>query len=188
MFNLVSCGNHAQDILAIAQRRHFQGIVIYDDDPSVAEQTPPDLSGPTILAVNDSLLRRSLGQRLVNITPAPPLIDPSAVVGLGCDIGYGSVVGAQAALVCNVSLGIHVHVNYRVGITRTNVGDYSTISPGATICGNVEIGQACTIGANATICERTRIGKEVTVGAGAIVPPYSVIPDGMTVVGVWKNV
>ena len=94
----------------------------------------------------------------------------------------------MASLLHSVTLGDHVHVNTMAQMVRTNVDDFTTISPGAHICGNVEIGEACAIGAGATICERVKIGDFVTVGAGAVVPPYSIIPNGKTVIGVWKNV
>ncbi len=182
-------GNHWRDIEAIAHRNGITRITVYDDDPATGWPQPPgDVYGPLVIGVNDSATRRDIARRFSHLLGAAPLIDPSALIGINVHCGHGAVVGPMTSLLHSVTLGDHVHVNSCVNIVRSIVGDFSTISPGATIAGNVEIGEACTIGAHTTICERTKIGNAVTVGAGAIVPPYSVVPDNLTITGVWKNV
>lgn len=75
------------------------------------------------------------------------------------------------------------HVNYGVTAVRAVIGHHCTISPGVTICGDVEIGDRVLIGAGAIICDRVRIGDDVTIGAGTVVLPESHIPAGTIWVG-----
>ncbi len=186
---VIGGGNHFRDIEAIAHRNGITRITVFDDSADTGWSAPPDdIHGPLVIGVNDSAARRNIAHRFPHLLGAAPLIDPSALIGVNVHCGHGSVVGPMTSLLHSVTLGNHVHVNSCVNIVRATVGDFSTISPGATIAGNVEIGEVCTVGANATVCERTKIGNEVVIGAGAIVPPYSVIPSGITVTGVWKNV
>lgn len=185
---VVGGGNHFRDIEAIAHRCGVYGLTVYDDDEDTGWPQPPGcMAGPLVIGVNDPAARRDIALRFQHVRGAAPLFDPSAVIGPEVYCGLGTVVGPFASLLHSVTLGDHVHVSTHVNIVRSDVGDYTTISPGATICGNVEIGEACTIGANATICERVQIGDEVIVGAGAIVPPYSIVPNKTKIVGIYKK-
>jgi acetyltransferase-like isoleucine patch superfamily enzyme len=62
------------------------------------------------------------------------------------------------------------------------IGDYVTVSPGVTVCGNVTIGEGTMMGAASTVIQNRTIGAWVTVGAGAAV--VSDLADGVTAVGV----
>lgn len=73
------------------------------------------------------------------------------------------------------------HINYGVTMTRTRIGRHCTISPGATICGDVTIGDRVLVGAGATICDRVTIHDDVVIGAGAVVLPETVIRRGIWV-------
>jgi len=77
-------------------------------------------------------------------------------------------------------------MNYGASMTRSCLGAFCTVSPGAVICGDVIIGNDTLIGAGAVVCDRVRIGSNVTVAAGAIIPPESYVPDGAKVIGVFK--
>jgi acetyltransferase EpsM len=61
------------------------------------------------------------------------------------------------------------------------VGDYTHVSPNATLCGDVHLGEGTHFGAGATAIQGVRIGKWCTIGAGAVV--ISDIPDYATAVG-----
>lgn len=119
---------------------------------------------PVVIGINDPRRRSQVAFWLGVQDEA--WIHPEAWVGPGCVIGPGT------------------HVNYRVSMIRTIVGKHCTISPGATICGDVLIGDRVLIGAGATVCDRVTIHHGATVGAGAVVLPESVIPEGKTWVGV----
>lgn len=187
---LCASGNHASDLGVIWSRAHPDNpLITWDDDPETGNPMPPDdLTGRILIGNNSPAVRRFIAERYAHLRGTHPLVDPDAIVGPDVTLSRGTVVAPGAILLHAVTLKCHVHVNYAVSMTRCYVGAYSTISPGATICGNVRIGKECVIGAGAVICERTNIGDRVIVGAGAIVPPYSVVPDGTVVKGVWKNV
>lgn len=188
MASILSAGNHSRDIQEIYYRaRKGKELTVYDDNSIEYPKPPKNLSGRILIGVNDPLLRREIAGRWKHLKGTNPVIDPSVTIGPDVGLGLGVVVAQQTALGLGVCLGNHVHVNTCVSLIRALVGDFSTLSPGCVICGNVEIGEATLIGAGAVVCERTFIGNEVTVGAGAIIPPYSRVPHGAIVTGVWKN-
>ena len=183
---LFCAGAHGKDVAAIYRRVHGDDIVMYDDDPEL-QMLPPESS--YWLACYVCTYSPTERARLVEkqtLLGGAPLIDPSAVVGDDCSLGKGSVIGPNSVLLTDVYIGQHVHVGYSVGMTRCRIGAFTTISPGATVCGNVEIGQQCFIGANATICDRVTVGHGAVVAAGAILPPLSVVPSETVVKGVYK--
>ena len=185
---ILGAGNHAKDLMEIAHRNGIHDIALYDDDIDTGYPIPPGcLYGPLVIGVNDPRDRREIAHRFRHLLGAAPLFDPSALIGRDVHCGRGAVIGPMASLLHSVILGDHVHVSTHVSIVRSNVGDFSTLSPGAVVCGNVEIGEAVSVGAGAVICERSTIGNDCTIAAAAIVPPYSIIPDGKTVIGVWKS-
>ena len=92
------------------------------------------------------------------------------------------MIAPNAVLLRDVWLGRHVHVNYGSSMTRCKVGAFTTIAPGVTICGDVEIGEAVFIGAGAVICNLLKIGDGAIVAAGAVVTED--VPAGATVKGV----
>lgn len=177
---LIGNGNHSKDIQTIAWRCKRRCIVYANDN-----DVPPDIEYATI-AINDSEIRRHVAEKL-DVLGDVALVDPSAVVGPNVLLNFGTVVAPNAVLLTEVELGYHCHINYGATMTRCKMQSFSTISPGATICGNVEIGECTMIGAGAVVCERSTVGNNVRVGAGAIIPPHSKVPDGVTVRGVWKN-
>ena len=187
MVALIGAGAHGTDCAVIYSRVHgTDSLEIFDDDPSSGFPAPPDgLNSPLILGMYVPVERRKLAAKY-ELPGADPLVDPSVVMGPKVVLGLGVVVAPHATLLHSVTLGEHTHVNYMAGLTRCTVGDFTTISPGATICGGVYIGNDCFIGANSTICDRVSIGHNVIIAAGAIVPPESRIPDGTKVIGVWK--
>jgi len=53
------------------------------------------------------------------------------------------------------------------------------------VSGFVEIGESCFVGVNATVANNLSIGGNCLIGAGALI--LADVPDGQTVVGVWKK-
>lgn len=186
MLSIIGGGNHAQDIKAIATRCKIYHVAFFDDDPTTGFMSPDDIIDKIIIGVNDPQVRRRIALRFSHLHGTQPLVDPSAIVGEKVTLGRGVTIAPLASLLTSVVLKDHVHVNSGAQLVRTNVGAYTTICPGAIICGNVDIGEACLIGAGSVICERVTIGDNVLIGAGAVVPPRSMIPDGSKVIGVWR--
>lgn len=179
MIYIVGAGGHGHDIAAIA-RVAGEPFVLVDDDPEwdhAVPQEPVDYC----LGVNDPKVRRALAQRFVQ-SRARTLMHPSVIIGPNVNWSSGVVVGPGSILHRSVWLGQHTHVGYGVTMTRTSVGDFCTVAPGVTICGDVQIGDDCFIGAGATIKNLVTIGARATVGCGAVV--VEDVPPGATVIGV----
>jgi UDP-3-O-[3-hydroxymyristoyl] glucosamine N-acyltransferase len=174
---LVGAGSHSRDIQAIAQRCGRKLTVV---DELLDERLDVNPLDRVLLGVNKSATRREMSLRWPN--PALPLIDDSVARGPRVKISDGCVIAPRSVLLCDVTLGVHTHVNYACSMTRCTVGDFCTIAPGVTICGDVVIGDDVFIGAGATICNLLSIGDGATVGAGAVV--LGDVPAGATVVGV----
>lgn len=183
---LLGGGEHGQDLIEIAHRLGIHKIAVYDDADGFPS-LPADLNEPFHVGVNCSTIRRSIAERYPNVHGGIPLIDPSAIIGSDVVISDGCVVSPLVSLLHSVTLGRFVHVNTHANIVRAKIGAYTTISPGANICGTVTIGEGCLIGAGSTVAERCTIGNDVTIGAGAVVPPYSYVNDGSVVVGVYRG-
>lgn len=184
---IVGAGGHGRDLQAIVEASPEYSFAGFLDD-SVAHR---DVVGRTyetlptnvcwVVGINDPAARERLAKRITGGYPAT-LVHPSAVIGPGVVLGKGAVVAAGAVLDRDVFLGWHTHIHTGVTITRSWVLPYSTICPGATVCGDVVIGHGSTIGANATVRNLRSVGHRCTVGAGAVVTEH--VPNDATAVGV----
>lgn len=179
MVIFVGNGGHAADIAAIAYRcgeSSIRYVEIEDQDElAAALKYEPRY----VLAMNDPRTRERLDVGARPVT----YIDPSAVL-MSTEFAPGVIIGAHTTIGPGVKLGRHVHINSGVTITRAWIGDYTTVSPGATVNGDVEIGAGSYIGSGATISNLCTIGPRSIVGAGAVVTPRTTIPPNQTWVGV----
>lgn len=173
---LIGDGSHGADIRVIAAACGVE-LDVYDDAHG---PKPPHGLADVYLGVNHPFLRARLASRFPRLGRA--LVHPSVTPGPGCAVGAGCVVAPGVVMLHRVVFAPDVHVNYGATMTRTMIGEHSTVAPGVTICGDVKIGPECFIGAGATICNLVTIGEGVTVGAGAVVTDD--VEDFATVVGV----
>lgn len=181
---ILGYGSHGRDIEAIWNRKHGESLRVYDDQ--LTDKIPKHLDEPFYIGANNPSIRRSIAERVIGVGSIP-LFEWSSVHDLSSvKFGLGSVIAPNAFLLCEVETGDHVHINYGASMTRCSIGSFTTICPGATICGDVTVGEECLIGANATICDRVTIGDRCTIAAGSIIPPESIVPDDSKVIGVWK--
>jgi len=162
---IVGNGAHGSDIA-----RDFYAPVMLDDNPARSEKWPT-VPSPFMVGINDPSTRRKVAERLEadGWTPA---------------LDRGLWVHPCARLSHHVDLGAHTHVNGMVFAVRCTIGDYTTVSPGVTICGDVTIGSEVFIGAGATICNLVKVGDRSVIGAGAVV--FRDVPPDTTVVG-WNR-
>jgi len=115
--------------------------------------------------------------------PAPAIVHPAADVGVGVDLGPGSVVLGHAHLSPFVRLGAHSLVSYLASVGHDSVfGDHASVMPNAAVSGDVTAGQRVLVGTGAAVREGIRLGDDVRVGAGAAV--VRDVSAGITVVGV----
>ena len=144
-------GGHGRDIAATLP--DFAGFM--DDDPERAELAAVPGEYEVIIGVNDGRTRRELEH------------DLNAAGIRFHDLGRW--VHPQANVGPSVHLGAHTHVNAGAFLTRCTLGDFVTVGPNATICGDVIIEQNVTVGAGAVIRNLVNITHDVVIGAGAVV-------------------
>lgn len=174
--SVLGAGGHGLDCADIAVACGH-AVAFYDDSRS-PYPTCDHAEGLYVVGVNDPATRRELA---TGPTPAT-LVHPDAWVASDADLLPGVVVGAGCTIGPRVRLGQHVHVGAGSTLTRTTVGEFTTIAPGVDIAGDVTIGKECLIGVGVVISNLVTIGDRCRIGAGAVV--IRDVPDGTTVAGV----
>ncbi len=149
-------GGHGQDIASTFAHADF-----LDDDIERCTFKPRNGLVRFIIGVNDSRTRRAIAERLEWV--GGTWVHPRAIVGP------------------EVKTGQHTHINAGAFLTRCTLGDFVTVGPNATICGDVTIGDDVMIGAGAVIRNLLTIGDGAVIGCGAVV--VEDVPAGVTVVG-----
>ena len=177
---ILGAGSHGIDVAALVRGQGGE-VEFYDDDPRLGY--PPCSEAPDdgfLIGVYDPTVRAHLDRRTehgyFSVCEAA-WVDDSVLSQGGLVVAGGAVLGN------GVTLGRHVHVGQLASLVRCTVGDYTTVSPGAVICGDVTIGVGVLIGAGAVVSNLCEIGDGATVGAGAVLPPRTVVPAGEVWVG-----
>jgi sugar O-acyltransferase (sialic acid O-acetyltransferase NeuD family) len=116
----------------------------------------------------------------IGFVETPALVHPAAYVGLGVELGEGTLVGAHATLTADVAVGRFAIVN--VGATLSHnarLGDFATVAPGAHVAGNVHLGEGADVGIGASVTQGNTIGAWSIIGAGTVVigdvEPYTTV-------------
>ena len=113
----------------------------------------------------------------------PPVIFDDVRIGRHVTLGEGTVICAGNILTVDVEVGRHVAVNLDCTIGHDDViGDFSTLSPGTHLSGNVRLEAGAYMGTGCAVIEGKTIGAYAVVGAGAVVT--SDVPERSLVVGV----
>jgi sugar O-acyltransferase (sialic acid O-acetyltransferase NeuD family) len=199
---LIGGGGHASDVLQAIEavntaRSTYHVIGILDDheiDPRrFAGRGVAHIGAVDEVAVVDAAYvvclgwpwtRHAVARRIGEAgQPAPPIVHPSADVGVGVELGPGSVVLGHAHLSPFVRFGAHAVVSYIASIGHdTTFGDHVSVMPNAAVSGGVTGGHRVLVGTGAAVREGLRLGDDVRIGAGASV--VSDVTAGLTVVGV----
>jgi sugar O-acyltransferase (sialic acid O-acetyltransferase NeuD family) len=91
--------------------------------------------------------------------------------------GEGIIVCSKSVLTTDISLGNFIHINLNCTVGHDSVlGDFSTISPGVHISGNVQIAEKVFIGTGAVVLEKIAICSNVLIGAGSVVTKNVTLP------------
>lgn len=116
-------------------------------------------------------LREKLYEHLKKIGFCLPIIrDPSAIVSEHVEIGEGTAIGKGAIINTGAEIGKMCIINTGAIIEHDCiVKDFSHISVGTVLCGNVQVGKASFIGANATVIQGKVIDSKCIVGAGTVI-------------------
>lgn len=137
----------------------------------------------TVGSVGNTAARRRLFEMIKQIGfTIPAIVDKTAAIARGTQIGEGSFVGKKAVVNTGAALGCCAIVNTGAIVEHDCiVGDFCHISPGAVLCGEVKIGADSHIGAGAVIRQQISVGNNVMIGAGSVV--VKDIFDGKTAYG-----
>ena len=102
-------------------------------------------------------------QRLVN------LIHPTASVSTSAQLAHGIMIGANAIVGMDATIGAGVVQNALAAIEHDNrIGAFTFLGTGAILCGHVATEEFAFVGAGATVQPGTRIGRRTTIGSGAV--------------------
>jgi sugar O-acyltransferase (sialic acid O-acetyltransferase NeuD family) len=111
------------------------------------------------------------------------LIHPSALIGLGAEIGEGCIIAPNAVVSVNTKLCRFVVINVAAYIGHdVHIGEGTLISGHCDIMGYVTIGRCCLIGGSAAVLPGRAVGDHAVVGAGSVA--VHDVPARMTVAGV----
>lgn len=116
----------------------------------------------------------------------PSIIDPSAIVSKGAEIGEGVFIGKGAVVNANAHLGCCSIINSSSLVEHDCViGDFTHIAVRAVLCGAVRVGSRVLIGANSTVLQELTVGDGAVIGAGALVLA-NVLPNKIAL-GLYKG-
>jgi sugar O-acyltransferase (sialic acid O-acetyltransferase NeuD family) len=193
---LYGAGGMGQEIADLARATGLPVLGFIDDDPQLAGRKVLELpvlgnraflegrQEQVFVAVGAPSGRRKVREELTaaGVGDAPALIHPTAYVGLGCQVGAGSVIAAGATLTADVQIGSYVIVNAGATVSHNaRLADYATVAPGAHLAGNTYVGEGADVGIGASVIQGVHIGPWSVVGAGAVV--IDDVPADTTVVG-----
>jgi sugar O-acyltransferase (sialic acid O-acetyltransferase NeuD family) len=156
---------------------------------TIAESYPPDEHYFFVATVYTQL--NQLRTRLYHLAKqkgyAPAsYVSPHAFVWRNCEIGEhcfifeNNVIQPFAKIGDNVILWSGNHIGH-----HSTIQSHCFVSSHVVVSGFVEIGESCFVGVNATVANNLSIGARCLIGAGALI--LANVPDGQTVVGVWKR-
>ena len=137
----------------------------------------------TVGSVGNTTVRRRLYEMIKKIGfTIPSIVDKTAIIAKGTQIGEGSFVGKNAVVNTGASLGCCSIINSGAIVEHDcSVGDFCHISPGTVLCGQVTVGSDTHIGAGSVVRQQISLGNNVLIGAGSVV--LKDIPDGVTAYG-----
>lgn len=142
----------------------------------LVEDIHPAACDAFVVAVGDPELRRRAAALCSKRGMKPAtLVHPRAEYSRFVEMGNGSIICAGSILTTNVRFGCHVHMNLDCTIGHdVEIGDFTTLSPGVHVSGNVKIGSDVFVGTGATIINGSSsvplmIDDGAVIAAGACV-------------------
>jgi sugar O-acyltransferase (sialic acid O-acetyltransferase NeuD family) len=191
VYGIFGAGGHGREIAWIATQcgippkrlrfvvdREFAVTSIANGIPvlSTEEFGRRHLGAPVFVAIGDPYQRqRSVARLQTDGHHFPPLISSRAILSDSVQYEEGVIVFPGATVTVSVKLRQHVHLNVNCSISHdVEIGDFTSVSPGATVCGHVVLGQRVFVGTGACIINGADgaplvIGDDAVIAAGACV-------------------
>lgn len=124
------------------------------------------------IAVGSPTLKEKIFNKINCETTLFPIFIHSSVIydRRTFKIGKGSIICPGNLITTEIKIGdfVHLNINTTVG-HESEIGNFSTISPGVQISGNVKIFSRVFIGTGAAILEKVEIAANTIIGASALV-------------------
>lgn len=129
-----------------------------------------------VVALGDPIDRERAVAKILGVGyQSASLVHPRVEMSSLVSMGDGVVICANTVLTCNIVLGNYVQINIACTVGHDVViDDYSTLSPGVNVSGNVRIGRRVFVGTNACFIngnarEPLIVGDDAVIAAGACV-------------------
>jgi acetyltransferase EpsM len=191
VLHVIGGGGHASVVVDVARRAGVSEVTVWSEDTPEAARFPPstqfrpigELSAslPVILGIGDLAQRARLRARFPIL--APPVSDPSAVIGTGVRIGNGAVIFAACVVNPNARIGSDAIINTGCIVEHDCVVHSNAhLSPGVRLAGAAVIGRNAHVGIGGIVLPGVKVGEGAVVGAGAVV--IRDVPAGVTVAGI----
>ena len=180
---IIGAGGHgrvAADIAAVTGK--YDEIAFLDDGQPAVNPVYPVI-GTTkdaeryidewdfFVAIGNNQIRKKITEKLTDAQAIfATLVHPSVILGSDVYIGKGSVLMPGVIVNNSARIGQSVILNTCCSVDHDCiVGDYCHVSPGAHLCGTVNLGNDVWIGAGATVINNTTVCDDCMIGAGAVV-------------------
>lgn len=161
------------------------GFIEDDAEPGRSLNGKPVLSWQSFLPYSDSLVTVAIGDpqsrkkvvgKCANAGfPFATLIHHTVEMSEFVELGAGSIICCGSVLTVNIKIERHVHINLDCTLGHdVHIGEFTTLSPGVHVSGNVRIGKCVYIGTGATIINGTsesplEVADGTIIGAGACI-------------------
>ncbi len=131
----------------------------------------PEYSDICICSIVNPNLKLDIVEKLkVRGVKFTNVIHPTAIIGIGCRLGTGIVLGPYVVTTVNVSIDSHVIVGVASSIGHdAKIGEGVTIGSHCDITGYCEIQRGTLIGSGASALPRSIIEEYSVVCAGSVV-------------------
>lgn len=187
---VLGMGGHAKSMVDAIERENkyeIAGYVVNDPNVELLDKRYPILGNDDDLPqlflqgikdvavgigfLGNNSLRTDLYKRLKKIGYNLPVVcDPSAIVASGVSIGEGAFIGKRVILNTDSQVGKMCIINTGAIVEHDcQIGDFSHVSVGTVLCGEVTIGMEAFIGANATVIQGRNVADGCIVGAGEVI-------------------
>jgi sugar O-acyltransferase (sialic acid O-acetyltransferase NeuD family) len=183
---IFGCGGHAKVITDIVEKQGKYNIAGFIDNYKTPGETfigykvlgsESDILkigiDAGIVALGDNWIRSKVVNNVLSINSQfefVTAIHPFTSITRDVVIGNGTVIMAGSIINSNTKIGSHCIINTNSSVDHDNtICDFSSIAPGVTTGGNVNIGEFTAISLGAKIKHGITIGEHSVIGAGSVV-------------------
>ncbi|MCT4629745.1 acetyltransferase [Winogradskyella sp.] len=126
-----------------------------------------------VIGIGDNELRHSTYKSIKKIAPHiefVPIVHPSAILAEDILVPEGAVLMAGTIVNANAKLGKFCLLNTKASLGHDSImSDFSSLSSGVTIAGNVKIGLCSSICLSASVSQGVTIGDHTIIGGASLV-------------------